>query len=96
VLHLGSQFRDFSDTAAVVSLLDLVVTSDTSVAHLAGAMGRPVWIMLGFSPDWRWAFDRDRSSWYPTARLFHQDVADDWAGVIARVQHELSALSRLQ
>jgi tetratricopeptide (TPR) repeat protein len=93
VLHLGSQFRDFSDTAAVVSLLDLVVTSDTSVAHLAGAMGRPVWIMLGFSPDWRWAFDRDRSFWYPTARLFHQDVADDWAGVIARVQHELSALS---
>jgi tetratricopeptide (TPR) repeat protein len=92
VLHLGSQFRDFSDTAAVISLLDLVVTTDTAVAHLAGAMGRPVWIMLGHSPDWRWAFDRDQSSWYPTARLFRQASAGDRASVVARVQRELIAL----
>ena len=92
VLHVGSQFRDFSDTAAVVSLIDLVVTVDTAVAHLAGAMGRPVWIMLTYSPDWRWAIDRDRSSWYPTARLFRQIAAGDWASVIARVQRELTAL----
>jgi Tfp pilus assembly protein PilF len=92
VLHLGSQFRDFGDTAAVISLLDLVVTTDTAVAHLAGAMGRPVWIMLAYSPDWRWAFDRDRSSWYPTARLFRQASAGDWASVLNHVQRELVAL----
>jgi hypothetical protein len=92
VLHLGSQFRDFSDTAAVISLVDLVVTTDTAVAHLAGAMGKPVWIMLAYSPDWRWALDRDRSSWYPTARLFRQATAGDWASVLNQVQRELVAL----
>lgn len=96
VQHLGGQFRDFSDTAAVVAQLDLVVTSCTSVAHLVGAMGRPVWIMLAFAPDWRWAPDRDRSAWYPTARLFRQTVAGDWATVIERVRLELVALSQRQ
>jgi len=94
VLHLGSQLRDFADTAAVVAQLDLVVTSDTSVAHLVGAMGHPVWIMLGFAPDWRWAHDRDRSSWYPSARLFRQSSPGDWADVIERVRAELNALSQ--
>lgn len=93
VRHIGNEFRDFSDTAAAVALLDLVLTSDTSVAHLAGAMGRPVWIMLGFSPDWRWASDRDHSPWYPTARLFRQATPGDWAGVIEQVAGELVALS---
>jgi hypothetical protein len=93
VLRLGSQFRSFSDTAAVISLVDLVITSDTAVAHLAGAMGRPVWIMLHDSPDWRWALDRERSSWYPSARLFRQERAGDWAGVVTRMQNELAALS---
>jgi tetratricopeptide (TPR) repeat protein len=92
VLHLGSEFRDFADTAAVIAQLDLVITSDTSVAHLAGAMGRPVWIMLGFAPDWRFAHDREQSSWYPTVRLFRQNAPGDWAGVIERVRLELSAL----
>jgi hypothetical protein len=86
VLHLGLEFRDFADTAAVIAQLDLVITSDTSVAHLAGAMGRPVWIMLGFAPDWRFAHDREQSSWYPTARLFRQSVSGDWADVIERVR----------
>jgi tetratricopeptide (TPR) repeat protein len=92
VLHLGSELRDFADTAAVIAQLDLVITSDTSVAHLAGAMGRPVWIMLGFAPDWRFAHDREQSSWYPTARLFRQNAPGDWAGVIERVGLELSAI----
>jgi tetratricopeptide (TPR) repeat protein len=94
VLHLGNELRDFADTAAVVSQLDLVITSDTSVAHLAGAMGRPVWIMLGFAPDWRFAHDREQSSWYPTARLFRQNAPGDWAGVIERVLLELSVLAK--
>jgi ADP-heptose:LPS heptosyltransferase len=94
VLHLGSELRDFADTAAVVAQLDLVITSDTSVAHLAGAMGRPVWIMLGFAPDWRFAHDREQSSWYPSARLFRQDAPGDWAGVIERVRLELKALAK--
>src|SRR5262249_16052124 len=92
-VHLGSQFRNFSDTAAVISLVDLVITSDTAVAHLAGAMGRPVWIMLHDAPDWRWALDRECSAWYPSARLFRQERAGDWAGVVARMQNELAALS---
>jgi tetratricopeptide (TPR) repeat protein len=94
VLHLGSELRDFADTAAVVAQLDLVITSDTSMAHLAGAMGRPVWIMLGFAPDWRFAHDRERSSWYPSARLFRQSAPGDWAGVIERVRLELGALAK--
>jgi len=94
VLHLGSELRDFADTAAAVAQLDLIITSDTSMAHLAGAMGRPVWIMLGFAPDWRLAHDRERSAWYPTARLFRQHAPGDWAGVIERVRLELSALAK--
>jgi tetratricopeptide (TPR) repeat protein len=94
VAHFGAEFRDFADTAALVSQLDLVITSDTSVAHLVGAMGRPVWIMLGFAPDWRWAHDSDRSSWYPTARLFRQSAAGNWDEVIERVRRELVALAR--
>jgi tetratricopeptide (TPR) repeat protein len=93
-LHFGSELRDFADTAAVVAQLDLVITSDTSVAHLAGAMGRPVWIMLGFAPDWRFAYDREQSSWYPSARLFRQSAPGDWAGVIERVRLELKALAK--
>jgi len=94
VLHLGSELRDFADTAAVVAELDLIITSDTSMAHLAGAMGRPVWIMLGFAPDWRFAHDREQSSWYPTARLFRQSAPGDWAGVIERVRLELRTLAK--
>jgi tetratricopeptide (TPR) repeat protein len=90
VVHVGSEFRDFADTAAVIAQLDLVITSDTSVAHLAGAMGRPVWIMLGFAPDWRFAHDREQSAWYPTARLFRQSAPGAWAGVVERVRLELN------
>ncbi|MDI1272022.1 tetratricopeptide repeat protein, partial [Polaromonas sp.] len=86
---LGESLKDFSDTAAVVALMDLVITVDTSVAHLAGAMGKEVWIMLPFSPDWRWLLDRSDSPWYASARLFRQSSPGDWAGVLARVKAAL-------
>jgi hypothetical protein len=76
---------DFADTAALIMGMDLVITIDTAVAHLAGALGRPVWVMLPFNPDWRWLLGRDDSPWYPTARLFRQDVRGDWAGIVRRI-----------
>jgi len=85
VVDLGSHFADFADTAWAVDKLDLVITVDTSVAHLAGALGKSVWILLPFAADWRWLTDRDDSPWYPTARLFRQRTFGDWSGVIARV-----------
>jgi tetratricopeptide (TPR) repeat protein len=90
VAFYGHELNDFSDTAALIDLLDIVVTVDTSVAHLAGAMGKPVWIMLPFSPDWRWLLGREDSPWYPSARLFRQERIGDWAGVIERVKRELA------
>jgi len=87
--HAG--LRDYADTAALISLLDLVVTIDTSVAHLAGALGKPVWIMLPYSADWRWLLDRDDSPWYPTARLFRQQRPGDWGDVVAEVAQHLEA-----
>lgn len=82
----------FLDTAAVAMELDLIVTSDTAVAHLAGALGRPVWLVLRATPDWRWLLDRDDSPWYPTMRLFRQAAPGDWDGVFARVAAELAAV----
>jgi tetratricopeptide (TPR) repeat protein len=90
IVHVGGELDDFADTAAVIALADLVITVDTSVAHLAGAMGRPVWAMLPFAPDWRWTLEGDTTPWYPTARLFRQTVLGDWNGVIARVGAELA------
>jgi tetratricopeptide (TPR) repeat protein len=90
---LGAALRDFDDTAAIVALSDLVVTVDTSVAHLAGAMGRPVWILVPFSPDWRWGLEGERSPWYPTARLIRQRAPGDWTGAIAQLAADLAALA---
>jgi len=90
IRHFGNALKDFADTAVLVELMDLVVTVDTGVAHLAGAMGKPVWILLPFSPDWRWLLDREDSVWYPTARLFRQTAIGDWASVIDRVGVELA------
>ena len=80
------------DTAAVIRCLDLVVTPDTAIAHLAGALGVPVWVALEFSPDWRWQRQRDDSPWYPTARLFRQTTFGQWPDVFARFAHALQAL----
>jgi hypothetical protein len=89
ILHFGDELEDFSETAELISQLDLVISVDTGVAHLAGALGKPVWIMVTYIPDWRWLLDRDDSPWYPTARLFRQANVDDWEGVIARVHDAL-------
>ena len=85
----GGELDDFSDTAAVLALCDLVITVDTAVAHLAGAMGRPVWVLVPFSPDWRWTRDGETTPWYPTTRLFRQVSLGDWDSVIAGVAAEL-------
>ena len=92
LLHVGDQLFDFADTAEKIAGLDLVISIDTSVAHLAGAMGKPVWVLLPFVPDWRWFLDRDDSPWYPTARLFRQDDNRTWDGVVARVATALQTL----
>ncbi|HZR60887.1 MAG TPA: tetratricopeptide repeat protein [Xanthobacteraceae bacterium] len=84
ILHFGKELKDYADTAALIANLDLVVSVDTSVAHLAGALAKPVWILLPDMPDWRWLLNRDDNPWYPTARLFRQDETRTWDGVVAR------------
>jgi hypothetical protein len=85
-------FGDFADTAALISLLDLVIAVDTSVAHLAGAIGWPTWLLLPHLSDWRWLTEREDSPWYPTMWLFRQETEGDWAGVLDRVAQQLSAM----
>lgn len=89
-VDLSALLADFADTAAAIQCLDLVITADTSVAHLAGALGKPVWVMLSKVPDWRWMADRDDSPWYPTMRLYRQPAFGDWAEVMARVAADLA------
>jgi hypothetical protein len=88
------ELHDFSDTAALISQLDLVITVDTAVAPLAGTMGKAVWVLLPFSPDWRWLLERDDSPWYPTMRLFRQPAPGDWAPVVQSVAEALRKMSR--
>lgn len=82
----------FDDTAAIMAQLDLVISVDTSTAHLAGALGKPVWVLLAFHPGWTWRFDGDTTPWYPTARLFRQPKPGDWATVVSRVRAALDEL----
>jgi tetratricopeptide (TPR) repeat protein len=91
IVELTAQLTDFTETAALVSCLDLLITVDTSMAHLAPNLGCPTWIMLPHTPDYRWLLNRDDSPWYPTVRLFRQDASREYAGVIERVRAELSA-----
>jgi tetratricopeptide (TPR) repeat protein len=91
---LGPELSDFADTAAVLSMMDLVISVDTSIGHLAGALARPVWIVLPIPAEWRWLRDREDSPWYPTMRLFRQSNAGDWTDVIQRVASELARLSK--
>lgn len=89
-IDLGPYLSDFSQTAAAMESLDLVISSCTSPAHLAGALGRPVWVVLSSFPDWRWLLGRDDSPWYPTARLFRAAHGEDWSGVLGRVRQALA------
>jgi hypothetical protein len=89
IVDVTGHLTDFSETAALILCLDLVITVDTSVAHLAGALGKPTWILLPFTPDYRWLLDRDDSPWYPSARLFRQTGSRSYAEVIDRVRSEL-------
>jgi ADP-heptose:LPS heptosyltransferase len=94
IRDVASQLHDFADTAAAISALDLVISVDTAVAHLAGALAHPAWVLLPAMPDWRWMLDREDSPWYPTMRLVRQDRAGDWAGPIADVAARLAAEPR--
>jgi hypothetical protein len=89
LLNLGPEIRDFSDTMAILECLERVITIDTSVAHLAGSMGKPVWIMLPYAPDWRWLMAREDSPWYPSARLFRQSPERSWEPVVAAIVEAL-------
>ena len=89
ILDFGPELGNFSDTAALVAQLDLLISVDTSVAHLAGALGRPVWILLPYAPDWRWLLDRMDSPWYPTASLFRQSETREWGPVVLQVGEAL-------
>jgi tetratricopeptide (TPR) repeat protein len=94
LLHFGHEFSDFADTAAVIAQLDLVISVDTAIAHLAGALAKPVWVLLPYVPDWRWGLDRNDCPWYPSARLFRQDECRAWDRVVARLDSAVRELSR--
>lgn len=92
--HFGDELVDFEDTAALCELMDLIISVDTSVAHLSGAIGKPTWVMLPFVPDWRWMLDRDDSPWYSSLKLYRQGADRQWSGVIDRLRAELLTLRR--
>jgi tetratricopeptide (TPR) repeat protein len=95
VLHFGDQLRDFSDTAALIEHMDLVITVDTSVAHLSGAMGKPTWILTRKNPDWRWLLERDDSPWYPSVKLFRQSLRNNWDDVFLKIKGELDLFTSI-
>jgi hypothetical protein len=92
VVDLSEEIGDFGDTTAILSQMDLVVTVDTAVAHLAGALNVPTWVLLPFSPDCRWLLEREDTPWYPSMRLFRQDKPGNWGAVIERVRAELAKI----
>ncbi len=92
-IDLSEYLTDYYDTAKVIEDLDLIITVDTSVAHLAGRLSKPVWIMLSYVPDWRWGMKGNTTEWYPTAKLFRQHALSDWKGVVAEIKSELKNLS---
>jgi len=90
LVALNDRIDDFEDTAAILSIADLLISVDSSPVHLAGALGRPAWVMLPYVPDWRWLLDRDDTPWYPSVRLFRQSSRADWQGVVERVAKSLA------
>lgn len=93
ITNLSDELSDFAETAGAILDLDLVITVDTVVAHIAGALNRPAWVLLPFAPDWRWMLDRTDSPWYPSLRLYRQPAPGDWDSTIARVRADLAALA---
>ena len=89
VRHFGAELEDFTDTAALCALMDLVISVDTSVAHFSGALGRPTWVLLPHVPDWRWLLDRDDSPWYSCVKLYRQPAPGDWGSVFQRLSNDL-------
>jgi tetratricopeptide (TPR) repeat protein len=94
ITDLSKYITNFAETAAIVAALDLVITVDTSVAHLAGALGKKAWVLISHAPDWRWLLDRSDSPWYPSVRLFRQPVLGDWTPVIQEIRTELAEIAR--
>ena len=94
--NLGDKLNNFADTAAIISQLDLVITIDTATAHLAGAMGRQVWVLLPFAPDWRWFLDRNDSPWYQTMRLFRQSEPGNWQQPLKEIEKSLHKIITTQ
>ena len=90
LLNWTTELNDLADTAGLIANLDLVIAADTAVAHLAGAIGKPVWLLLPFAPDWRWLLSRDDSPWYPTMKLFRQPDRGNWNAVVRKIADELS------
>src|SRR5208282_2285771 len=88
-----AELPDFDDTAALISALDLVISVDTAVVHLTGALGKPVWVLDRDDSEWRWLLGREDSPWYPTVRLFRQAEPGDWPGVVQRARAELERAS---
>jgi hypothetical protein len=89
VRYFGEELKDFRDTAALCELVDLVVSVDTSIAHLGGALGKPTWILLPYPPDWRWLLNRSDSPWYPTVKLYRQSSNMKWGSVLESMRHDL-------
>jgi ADP-heptose:LPS heptosyltransferase len=96
ITDLSAKLTDFAETAGAILNLDLVIAVDTAVVHLTGALGKPCWVMLPFSPDWRWMLDREDSPWYPSLRLFRQPALGDWKSVVARLRTDLAALAAIR
>lgn len=93
ILYFGDELHDFVDTAAICEQVDVVVSVDTSVAHLSASLGRPTWLLLPFSPDWRWLLNRDDSPWYPSMKLYRQESIGNWESVLAKLHRDLNQLS---
>jgi len=92
IAYFGHALEDFSDTAALCELMDVVISVDTSVAHLSAALGKTTWVLLPCIPDWRWLLERDDSPWYPSARLYRQEPAGSWKNVFIKVENDLLRL----
>jgi ADP-heptose:LPS heptosyltransferase len=92
IRHYGEELKDFTDTAALCELMDVVVSVDTSVAHLAGAIGKTTWILLPYAPDWRWLLDREDSPWYESVKLYRQDESRQWLPVLSRIGRDIENL----